>query len=90
MIKDESLLALLLVVCPPDGADVCSAARERAANPTRDESCLQLSHRSRAHLLCPSWRQYWKKTDPPSAPKIDAVSLWRQSDAAYLAIQQGA
>ena len=80
--KDESLLARIQVVCPP-GAQTSAAPREMAANPTREESCLKLSHRSRALLLRPSQRQLWKKnrfagalknTPWSSASKADLLS----------------
>ena len=86
--KDESPLALIQVLLSTRRADSCSGAARVGANPTREESCLQSSHHSRALVLHPLPVALLEKNDS-SALKIDAVSLPRQSDAAYLAAQQG-
>ena len=87
--KDESPLALIQVLLSTRRADSCSGAARVGANPTREESCLQSSHHSRALVLHPLPVALLEKNDSSSALKIDAVSLPRQSDAAYLAAQQG-
>ena len=48
----------------PGRLDYAKAAAPKmpgAGNPTRKESFLQLSHRSRALALCPLWRQCREK-----------------------------
>ncbi len=66
-----------------DYAKSCSAQNAPGAgNPTRKESFLQLSHRSRALALCPLWRQCREKSRFARQQKTHTVSLSRLSDAA--------
>ena len=86
--KDGSPLAPIQVVRPPDGADECSAAM-LAANPTREESCLQSSHRSRALLLRPLAVAVLEKGRSSGAQKKYCVSISTDSFAAVAATKQG-